>query len=56
MSKHTYPVAELWREDKPWYADYLNESIANHVALGHYSEEYAQAMSTGELFHGNDGD
>jgi hypothetical protein len=51
-----YPVAELWREDNPSYADYLNESIGEYVAKGHYTEEYAQAMSTGELFAGNDGD
>lgn len=52
----TYPVAEIWRESNPSYADYLNESIAEHVRLGHYSEEYAQRMSTGDIFAGNDGD
>jgi len=53
----TYPVAELLRgmygDD---YANYLNAAIAEHVAKGHYTESYAQAMSTAELFAGNDGD
>ena len=57
VNNMSYPVAELLRgmygDD---YANYLNASIAEHVALGHYTEEYAQAMSTGELFAGNDGD
>lgn len=53
---HTYPVAELFRAENPSYADYLNESIAEHVSKGHYSEEYAQAMNTGELYAGNDGE
>lgn len=53
----SYPVAELLRGmygDS--YADYLNRSITEHVAKGHYTESYAQAMGTAELFDGNDGD
>ena len=38
------------------YADYIQATIAEHVAKGHYTQEYAEKMTFAELYAGNDGE
>ncbi len=39
-----------------WYAEYIERTINERVAAGHWSEEFVNSASLGDLFHGNDGD
>lgn len=38
------------------YSAYIQESIADKVSHGYYSEEFAQSVGLGSLFIGNDGE
>ena len=38
------------------YGTYIQESISEHVAKGHYTHEYAMACSLGDMLAGNDGE
>ena len=39
-----------------WYAEYIERTINERVAAGHWSEEFVNSASLGDLFHANDGD
>ena len=56
-NEYIYPVARMLATFQgESYARYIDESIREHVAKGHYTEEYAQQMTTAHLYAGNDGE
>lgn len=54
--EHTYPAAQQAEAHGQSYADYIQKSTAEHVAKGHYTEEFAMSRSLGDALAGNNGD